>query len=153
MKSQKVSVLSFEEVKALQEKDRKGSTKQTNPIVLKQSVLQNVENGRVSNTISMRPSDLHLDIPDVLANRMFPHQKDAMQWLSGIHSSVPGAVLGDDMGMGKTFTVITFLCGLLRSRHIKNVLILCPVSVVESWSREMNNHLIPNTKVSHFHHE
>ena len=145
IKSQKVSELSFDLVKSLQEGKAPGIKQGIH--TLKQSVLQNIVNGQNTNTLLMRSSDLHLDIPTILENRMFPHQKDAIKWLSNIHTSYPGAVLGDDMGMGKTFTVITFLCGLLRSRTISNVLILCPVSVVESWSREMNNHLIPNTKV------
>ena len=52
------------------------------------------------------------------------------------------------MGLGKTFQVASLLCGLIRTGAIKRVLILCPVSVLETWRRELHEHLIPYTKVS-----
>ena len=55
---------------------------------------------------------------------------------------------GDDMGMGKTFTVISFLTALFRTHTIRKVLILCPVSVLDSWNREVSNHCLPHTHVS-----
>lgn len=40
------------------------------------------------------------------------------------------------MGLGKTFQTCTILGALMRSRTIKNALIVCPVAVMATWERE-----------------
>ncbi len=40
------------------------------------------------------------DIPSVLNNRMFPHQKDGVDWMVKLFESTTGGILGDDMGLG-----------------------------------------------------
>lgn len=52
------------------------------------------------------------------------------------------------MGLGKTFQLVCLLTGLLRSSTTQRVLILSPVSVTESWNRELVDHLIPHVKNS-----
>ncbi len=47
-----------------------------------------------------------------------------------------------DMGLGKTFQVTCLLVGLIRSAQISKVLIVAPVSVMESWAREIHDHLV-----------
>lgn len=51
------------------------------------------------------------------------------------------------MGLGKTFQVTAFLTGLFRSNYIKKVLIIAPVSVLESWNKEISTHLLPFANV------
>lgn len=48
-------------------------------------------------------------------------------------------ILGDDMGMGKTFQTLTFLGGLMREQTIKNALIVAPVSLLRTWEKEARN--------------
>jgi SNF2 family DNA or RNA helicase len=48
------------------------------------------------------------------------------------------------MGLGKTFQVTAFLTAMLRNRTIDRVLIISPVSVLESWKRELEQHLRPH---------
>ena len=98
-----------------------------------------------------RPDIQELNLPSILASRLFDHQKVGVEWLYGLHISRPGGILGDDMGLGKTFQVITLLTGLMRVNLIKKVLIICPVSVLQNWHRELAEHLMPHVKVSGFH--
>ena len=87
-----------------------------------------------------------LDLPEEIVSRLFRHQKEGVSWLYSCYLNSSGALLADDMGLGKTFQTVTFLCGLMRMNKIRRALILCPVSVLTSWQREVNTHLIPFTQ-------
>jgi SNF2 family DNA or RNA helicase len=84
-----------------------------------------------------------LNLPDSLQNRLFEHQKVGVDWLFRANRELSGGILGDDMGLGKTFQVACLLCGLFRGKEIQRVLIVSPVSVIQSWSREINDHITP----------
>jgi SNF2 family DNA or RNA helicase len=77
-----------------------------------------------------------LRIPSTLYNKLFDHQKDGVSWMAGLHSQRVGGLLGDDMGMGKTYMALTLLGGLMRSKTIRNGLIVAPLSVLRSWETE-----------------
>uniref|UniRef100_A0A0E0IWM3 Helicase ATP-binding domain-containing protein n=1 Tax=Oryza nivara TaxID=4536 RepID=A0A0E0IWM3_ORYNI len=49
-----------------------------------------------------------------------------------------GGALCDEMGMGKTRQVAAFLRGLLQADVIHNAMIICPVTVIETWRKELN---------------
>ena len=87
-----------------------------------------------------------LPLPVELDQRMFPHQREGVQWLYDLHHREHGGILGDDMGLGKTFQVCCLLAGLLRGGLAQRVLIVCPVSVLSSWQRELCQHLVPHVK-------
>lgn len=89
-----------------------------------------------------------LALPDELVNRMFQHQKEGVEWLHQLHHRELGGILGDDMGLGKTFQVACLLTGLFRTTPplIQRVLIVCPVSVLSGWQRELLEHLVPHVK-------
>jgi hypothetical protein len=87
-----------------------------------------------------------LPLPAALEQRMFPHQREGVQWLYNLHHRELGGILGDDMGLGKTFQVCCLLAGLLRGELAQRVLIVCPVSVLSSWQRELCQHLVPHVK-------
>lgn len=40
------------------------------------------------------------------------------------------------MGMGKTYQTLAYLGGLMRSRTIRNALVVAPLSVLRSWEKE-----------------
>lgn len=84
-----------------------------------------------------------LPLPETLVNRLYDHQRFGLDWLFRANRENTGAILGDDMGLGKTFQVACLLCGLFIDREINRVLIVCPVSVIQSWSREMTDHINP----------
>lgn len=53
---------------------------------------------------------------------LYPHQREGVKWLAGFAGNKVGGILGDDMGMGKTVQVATFLRGALAKRQgIKTV--------------------------------
>ncbi|GKY93801.1 hypothetical protein MPSEU_000347300 [Mayamaea pseudoterrestris] len=78
-----------------------------------------------------------LRVPAPLFKTLFPHQKVGVQWMAERHADNIGGILGDDMGMGKTYTTATTLGGLMRTRNIKNAVIVAPKSVLRSWEKEL----------------
>lgn len=78
-------------------------------------------------------------IPLELYEKMFDHQRSGVSWIAGLHSQKIGGVLGDDMGMGKTYMTLTLLGGLMRAATIRNALIVAPLSVLRSWESEAMN--------------
>ena len=59
--------------------------------------------------------------------------------VEGIRFLVDGtsALLGDEMGLGKTIQTIVGIRILVRRRKIKKILILCPLSLLGNWEREI----------------
>ena len=170
--SRGVKILSFEDMmkssKAFQENPR-NNKKGSNPLpkrhivaletenlvnVAKETAVNSSSSSKVSHPISSSAKESSstlvgvddLDLPDELVQRMYDHQKDGVSWLYSLHMSKAhcGGILGDDMGLGKTFQTVMLLTGLLRQKDIASVLILCPVSVLQSWLREITAHLLPH---------
>lgn len=75
-------------------------------------------------------------VPNDLYERLYSHQKVGVQWIASMHTKKIGGILGDDMGMGKTFQTLTYLGGLMRARSIRNALIVAPVSLLRTWQVE-----------------
>ncbi|CAI5966859.1 unnamed protein product [Closterium sp. NIES-65] len=48
-----------------------------------------------------------------------------------------GGILGDEMGLGKTVQVAAFLASLLRSGLYRPSLLVCPVTLLRQWQREV----------------
>ncbi len=72
-------------------------------------------------------------VPEKLYHKLYPYQKDAIIWFWRLYQERKGGILGDDTGLGKTIQVIAFLAGMLKSEHIKNALIIMPVSNLPNW--------------------
>lgn len=92
-----------------------------------------------------------LRVPADLFRNLFPHQKVAVQWMASLHENGIGGCLADDMGMGKTRMVLTYLGGMLRSHTIRNALIIAPKSVLRSWESEarqiIKNCCVPSLRI------
>lgn len=71
-----------------------------------------------------------LELPE--AQRLFPHQRVAIEWLK----EFPTAFLGDDMGLGKTLSVLSFFATLQRTEGYELLLVVCPNSLTRNWVRE-----------------
>lgn len=80
-------------------------------------------------------------IPRHLYQKLFAHQVEGVRWMAGLYHS-GGGLLGDDMGMGKTFTTLTCLGGLMNTGTICNALVVAPKSVLRSWEREASKVLL-----------
>eukprot|EP00242_Pyramimonas_sp_CCMP2087_P001518 CAMPEP_0198226574 /NCGR_PEP_ID=MMETSP1445-20131203/105787_1 /TAXON_ID=36898 /ORGANISM="Pyramimonas sp., Strain CCMP2087" /LENGTH=329 /DNA_ID=CAMNT_0043906405 /DNA_START=96 /DNA_END=1081 /DNA_ORIENTATION=- len=61
-----------------------------------------------------------------LTNRLYPHQREGVEWLWGLHVKGKGGILGDDMGLGKTFQCAAFLAGLLSSNEAFKAMVVAP---------------------------
>lgn len=77
-----------------------------------------------------------LSLPKDLYEQLFSFQRQGVQWMASLHTVGIGGILGDDMGMGKTYVTLAYLGGLMRADTIRNALVICPVSVLQSWENE-----------------
>lgn len=68
------------------------------------------------------------------AERLFPHQRAAVQWLL----ETPQAFLGDDMGLGKTLSVLSYYSALKVQGRADLLVVVCPNSLVRNWLREVS---------------
>lgn len=131
-----------------------------------------VERPLLSNECKQRPfeplildNDQGFPVREVNPNAsqyLMEHQIVAVQWLWSKFCSKKGAILGDDMGMGKTISVAALLLAyfektgtqddVVRSRvrareakrgicdaprTIKPCLIVCPMSITKNWNNEL----------------
>ncbi len=64
---------------------------------------------------------------------LFPFQRAGVKWLFENDS----ALLADDMGLGKTVQAITAFRALLRRSQALQALVICPLSVLPNWMREL----------------
>jgi len=74
---------------------------------------------------------LRLDFPRTLdlPSGLYAHQPEAVRFLA----SRQCALLGDDMGTGKTVEAIVALRILFQTAKVRSALIVCPLSAIEVW--------------------
>jgi superfamily II DNA or RNA helicase len=90
-------------------------------------------------------------LPVDLKATLRPYQHDAVAWLSSLHRSGLGGLLGDEMGLGKTLMILTHLARLKEQGFLdKPALVVCPTSVIDVWKEEARIH-IPTLKVMKWH--
>ena len=87
-------------------------------------------------------SDTALSLPSevttpLFTGNLYDYQRKGSNWLVEVMSQGAGAVLGDTMGLGKTIQVIKVMCVLLNRKPDARILIVCPSSLVENWTREI----------------
>ena len=74
-------------------------------------------------------------IPENLHNILRPYQKTGYNWLRFLYEHKLGACLADDMGLGKTIQTIALIKSLYKK--LNRVLIICPVSIILNWEKEI----------------
>ncbi|MBT0567247.1 DEAD/DEAH box helicase [Williamsia sp. CHRR-6] len=78
--------------------------------------------------------------PPGLAAELRGYQQRGLEWLCHLDSLGIGAVLADDMGLGKTVQIIALLCAERGADAGPGpTLIVCPMSVVGNWEREIDS--------------
>ncbi|EPB87402.1 hypothetical protein HMPREF1544_05828 [Mucor circinelloides 1006PhL] len=100
------------------------------------------------------PPEDRTGTPDGLSITLLEHQKIGLQWMTKMeNSNNKGGILADDMGLGKTIqalaTIVQNPCTDYAT--IKATLIVCPVSLMDQWRREIEEKTSPRLKVLVFH--
>ncbi|MBU4195071.1 MAG: DEAD/DEAH box helicase [Actinobacteria bacterium] len=77
--------------------------------------------------------------PKGFRGKLRPYQVKGLSWLAFLDSFGLGGCLADDMGLGKTIQLIALLLHERRGEGKKPgpTLLVCPMSVVENWRREV----------------
>lgn len=118
------------------------------------------------------PPEARQGTPEGLSITLLEHQKIGFQWMLKMeNSNSKGGILADDMGLGKTIqalaTIVANPCedatevdhSLISRRRttvdgelkIKATLIVCPVSLIDQWRREIESKTEPRLKVLVYH--
>ena len=74
---------------------------------------------------------------DGLQGTLFAYQDCGCNWLSFMTENKCGCILGDEMGLGKTLQVITLFGSQKEKNPNSHFLVICPVSLLENWKREI----------------
>lgn len=88
------------------------------------------------------PLDLSFADPLVLPEPLYAFQRDGVAFLA----ERPAALLGDDMGTGKTVQAAVAMSMLFQSGRIRRALVVCPRSVLPNWDQELQK-WAPNLSV------
>ncbi|HTL48105.1 MAG TPA: DEAD/DEAH box helicase, partial [Verrucomicrobiae bacterium] len=79
-----------------------------------------------------------VEIPEGFKGELRPYQHKGFSWLCFMREKNLGACLADDMGLGKTVQMIThFLREKNPAAGRRTVLIVCPMSIVRNWEKEI----------------
>ncbi|MGM0386115.1 MAG: DEAD/DEAH box helicase [Actinomycetota bacterium] len=84
--------------------------------------------------------------PEGVHATLRPYQLVGVEWLTWLAENGIGGILADDMGLGKTLQVLS----LIRSDHPGPTLVVCPVTLVDTWARE-SERFTPDLRVRAFH--
>lgn len=76
-------------------------------------------------------------IPSNIYNNLFDYQKTGVKWLWELHCQNVGGIIGDEMGLGKTIQIVAFLAALHHSEFYKPSIVICPVTLLRQWKREV----------------
>lgn len=112
---------------------------------------RNEETGDYAEEIGTKRSEFSYQTPASLKKsvNLKTHQTIGVAWLQNlIHGSITrGGLLGDEMGVGKTLQVLTFLAWYLElceknNKHERSrpVLIVAPITLLENWASEINQY-------------
>lgn len=75
-------------------------------------------------------------IPTSLEKVLRPYQRTGFRWLRTLDSYGFGGILADDMGLGKSVQLLSYLLSLKESGLQQASLIVCPASLVLNWEDE-----------------
>src|SRR4029077_12236749 len=85
-----------------------------------------------------------------LRTTLRPYQRRGLSWLAFLDGLGIGALLADDMGLGKTVQLLALEALGREERRRPPTLIVCPLSVLGNWQREIER-FTPSLR-THLHH-
>lgn len=88
-----------------------------------------------------------VDVPSSLNATLRPYQQHGIEWLLYLRKLGFGALLADDMGLGKSIQTITYLL-YIKENNLQTgpALIVAPTSVLGNWQKEFER-FAPNLRV------
>lgn len=93
--------------------------------------------------------DSDYPVPEHLSHVLRSYQENGYQWLMTLRDLGFGGILADDMGLGKSLQILTFLCTAAREAkecgEHRTSLLICPASLVYNWQEEVNK-FVPEMK-------
>jgi DNA repair and recombination protein RAD54B len=115
----------------------------------------NLPNALVMKRLSPVPKGkqiVDVVVDPVLSKHLREHQREGVKFLyecvMGMRCEGEGAIMADEMGMGKTLQTITLLWTLMKQNPVhesqpvvKKALIVCPAGLVDNWKREIRKWL------------
>lgn len=91
-------------------------------------------NDKVSEIKTFSPNEI---INEEIKAKLFTYQNIGFNWLSFMYRNNCGAILADEMGLGKTLQVISVMAYLKRINKNIHFMVVCPLSLLENWKREI----------------
>lgn len=127
------------------------------PLLPETNYISKLEKQNASSSTQARiiPSDTLIPQPQGITATMKQYQQEGLTFLVHMYHNGVSAILGDEMGLGKTLQTLALFQHLkqsepLSSREARPFLVICPLSVLDSWAREAAK-WTPNFKVITFH--
>lgn len=75
---------------------------------------------------------------DIEKYGLFKHQVSGIKWLvQKFYSPYKGAILADQMGLGKTWIAAIAAHEICKREGVSNLLVICPASLIGNWSSEL----------------
>ncbi len=75
-------------------------------------------------------------IPPALQAQLRPYQHAGLTWLNLLDDLMFGGCLADDMGLGKSIQIISFILLLTEKRKDQTHLLVVPTTLIHSWKQE-----------------
>ena len=111
----------------------------------------------VLDRLSQRVQLASIDAPTTFQGKLRPYQAKGLSWLAFLRQFGFGACLADDMGLGKTAQMIALLLyhRAIREPSLPSIptLIICPMSIVGNWQREIQRFAPSLSVMVHHGHE
>lgn len=82
----------------------------------------------------MNYDSVNLSLTPAINEKMRPYQEKGIKWLKTLYELKLGAILADDMGLGKSLQTVGLISEISSD---KPILIICPKSVTYNWAKEI----------------
>ena len=93
-----------------------------------------------------------IPVPSLIKSQLWDYQQDGYRWLAWMWLRGMGAILADEMGVGKTLQLIA-LTALIHEQKAgsRPVLIVVPNNLMLTWARELVTHAPDLADLVHLH--